>query len=275
MKKTTRRRPTPAPAPARRQSRRPNRRRVALIPRILPFLLVGLLAEFLAALLYSPRFQLKAVALFGNQMASQEVLLQRLAVTAGTPLIKVSPRHLEAALKEEPLLASAQVWQRWPDTLVVQVQERVATMSAKVSGQWWEVDRYGVAFRTVSAPAHTLPMILMRDGITLKPGTVLSESTMKTLQTCLGWSKAHPEFRLASISLESGGKVCLNSDGGMPVRLGTPVQLERKLETLTRLVTDYPEIRAGYDIDYVNLYAWDAPAVLPKTAMATPGHPLL
>lgn len=274
MKKTTRRRSAPA-KPVRRPARGSNRRRVAIIPRILPFAFVALFAEFLAALLYSPRFQLKTVALFGNHMATQEVLLKRLAVDAGTPMVKIFPSRLEEELKKEPVLAGAQVWHRWPDTLVVQVQERRASLAVKAEGQWWETDASGVTFRTVQEPAHTLPQILIRDRVALKPGSMLPAPTLKTLQTCLAWSKAHPEFRLASISLESGGKVCLNSDGGMPVRLGTPVELERKLETLTKLVTDYPEIRAGYDIDYVNLYAWDAPAVLPKTAMAPPGHPLL
>lgn len=274
MKKPTRRRPAPA-APVRRPARRPNRRRVAIIPRVLPFALVALFAEFLAALLYSPRFQLKTVAIFGNHMASQQVLLNHLPVTAGTPMVKIFPSRVVAELEKEPLLAGAQVSHRWPDTLVITVHERTAALAVKAEGQWWEADASGVTFRTIQEPAHTLPQILIRDRIALKPGSVLPEHTLKTLQTCLTWSKAHPEFRLASISLESGGKVCLNSDGGMPVRLGTPVELERKLETLTRLVTDYPEIRAGYDIDYVNLYAWDAPAVLPKAASELPGHPLL
>jgi cell division protein FtsQ len=271
MRKTARRHPVAV----RRPSRRPNRRRVSIPARLLPFAVIGLVAEVGVALFYSPRFELKTVAISGNRMASREVLLQRLNIVPETPLVKLSAAQLQRALEAEPLLAGAQVGQRWPDTLVVQVQERQAAFAVKSGGVWWETDVDGVAFRSVAAPAATLPQILRREGAPLRPGATLSGPTLETLRTCLQWSREHPEFRLASISLESGGKVCLNSDGGMPVRLGTPVELERKLETLTRLVADYPEIRAGYDIDYVNLYAWDAPAVLPKAATETPGQPLL
>jgi cell division protein FtsQ len=190
--------------------------------------------------------------------------------------VKCLPGALEKKLIAEPLLSSAHVGWRWPDTLLVEVTERQPAYAVKSGSAWWEMDARGTLFRAVPGPTPGVPQILDRRARTApKAGEVLPDETLKSLKDCLAWSDAHKEFRLASISLEKGGKLCLNSDGGMPVQLGTPVDLPRKLATLTRLVTDYPEIRAGYDIAYVNLFAWDAPAVLPKKELQPPKEPLL
>jgi hypothetical protein len=272
MKKKPLKKPAYRPAPRRKS----NRRRGNLAATVLPFALIALLAEVGAAALLSPRLQVHSVALSGNVNASREVLLKRLAIAPGTPLVKCLPGPLEKRLVQEPLLSSAHVGWRWPDILTVAVTERKPALVVKASGEWWEMDAQGTLFRPVQSPTPGLPQVLdRRERAAPKAGEVLPAEALQNLKDCLAWSEAHKEFRLASVSLEKGGKLCLNSDGGMPVQLGTPVDLPRKLETLARLVSDYPEIRAGYDIAYVNLYAWDAPAVLPKKELQLPKEPLL
>jgi cell division protein FtsQ len=272
MKKKLSKKPAYRPTPRKKT----NRRRGNLAAQVLPFALILLLAEFGAAALLSPRLQVHNVVFSGNESATREVLLKRLAIAPGTPLVKCLPGALEKRLIAEPLLSSARVGWRWPDTLTVDVTERKPAYMAKVSGAWWEIDRGGTLFRPVPNPTPGLPQILdRRERAAPKAGDVLPAETLQSLKDCLAWSEAHREFRLASVSLEKGEKLCLNSDGGMPVQLGTPVDLPRKLETLARLVSDFPEIRAGYDIAYVKLYAWDAPAVRPKKELPPPKEPLL
>jgi cell division protein FtsQ len=255
--------------------RRTNRRRRSLAAAFLPLALLGLFVELGIALWVSPRFQVKQVMVTGNRLASRARVLKRLNLPARAAMVRCAPGPLERNIETEPLIRSARVRRRWPDILQVEVTERAALVTMRVGSQWWEVDASGIAFRAVGAPAPGVPQVFARDQATLKLGDVIAPARLAQLKAVLGWSKEHPEFRLASVALEPGGKLCLNSDGGMPVRLGTPVELRRKLETLSKLVADYPEIRAGYDIAYVNLYAWDAPAVRPKKAVPASLAPLL
>ena len=72
------------------------------------------------------------------------------------------------------------------------------------------------------------------------------------------------------LAVDGSGKLCLNRGGGLPILLGSGIDLERKLATLTRLLAEHPSLQVGTDIAYVNLYAWDAPALMLRVSGPAP-----
>ena len=266
MRKTRRRAPvrTTPKLGRHRAAPRQRRKRKSLALRVLPLALLALATELFAGLLLSPRLRVCGVRVEGNRVASTEALLDRANVPANFPMVRVNPAELESRLRTEPSIASARAERRWPNMLVLHVAERTAVWSVKAGGIWWDMDASGIAFRGGPNPGRGLPQIVLKQPMALHAGSELPAAMLDPVRTCFDWSRSHPDFRLARIVVDSGGHISLGSEGGMPVLLGSPIDLPKKLETLARLTAHFHEVRAGYDLAYVNLIAWDAPAIRPR-----------
>jgi hypothetical protein len=87
------------------------------------------------------------------------------------------------------------------------------------------------------------------------------------------WAASNPQFPLAKIAVDPGGKLCLNRSNGAEVQLGTGKDLDKKLNALALLIQQRPDVRAG-NFAYMNLYAYDAPALHPRAeSTAAPSSP--
>ena len=246
--------PTPRPAPPRR------RRRRSLAAPLVPLVALALGLEVAAVVLWSPRLQVHRVQVDGNRIARAEDLLDRIDVPCGTPLVQVSPSVLERKLEAEPSVARAEVETRWPDEVAIRITERTPAWNVRTSAGWSQADARGVVFKTVKAPSPRLPKLLLaREN--LAPGTTLPPAMLVPTQACLDWARKQPAVRLAAIEIDGDGKFALRTTTGAALKLGTPVELDRKLATATRLQREKRELFDGSTIEYVNLFMWDAPAV--------------
>jgi hypothetical protein len=127
------------------------------------------------------------------------------------------------------------------------------------------VDETLVAFRKDRTPPPDLPLIVLVDpaGPAPRLGKQIQTPGIQPAKKCLLWAASHPHFPLTKISVDPGGKLCLNRDNGAEVRLGTGKDLDKKLNALALLIQQRPDVRAG-NFAYMNLYAYDAPALHPR-----------
>ena len=256
---------------------RANRRRVNYPRLFLGWATTALVLEVIAAALWSPRLWVKSITIEGNTTVPAERLLARLQVGPRENLVRVSPAGLQKAAEAEPTIEWAEVKRSLPPSVHVFVRERTPWASVKVSGVWYTIDRNLVPFRRGAKPEVRLPLLVL-SGSEAAAAPVLGQPMtapgLADVSRCLAWSASQLDFPLESVQIDPQGKLCLNKVGGLPVFLGSGVDLDKKLKTLALLLETRPELK-GEQPAQINLLAWDAPSVvwrasLPAAPVALP-----
>ena len=277
---------SPSRRPAARLKQRRHRRRGLLLPRrrrnrirpnyaraALRLSLVLLGAACLAAVFFSPRLWVRTVRVEGLRTIGSARVMERLRLRPRTNLVLLPTRQLRAQVEQEPVVAQARIQRRFPDGVIVTIEERQPMALVRMGGVFYTVDQTMVPFRQERTPEPGLPLIDLADdastmGTTKPPvlGKPMAAPGLLDARRCLLWAEARPDFPLAKIVVDPQGRLCLNRSGGAEVRLGTGVDLTKKLDMLALLLWRHADVRDG-NVVYVNLFAHDAPAVLPRSGV--------
>ncbi len=259
---------------ARRRNRiRPNYARAALRLSLLLFVAVSL-----AALFFSPRLWVRTVRIEGLQTISAERIAARLDLRPRTNLVLLPAARLKKAVEAEPAVARAHVRRVPPNSVLVSVEERRPVAVVQTENVFYTIDRALVPFRKSESAEPGLPLIVLGPAA----DTVQDEQTplvplgkrmiapgLPEASKCLTWALGRAsKFPLARIVVDPFGGLCLNRRGGAEVRLGTGADLDKKLSVLDLLLTKREDVLRG-DVSYVNLFAYDAPAILTREAAAS------
>ena len=270
---------------AKQRANRPNHRKVDWARVLLRVATAGLCVEIVAALLFSPRLWVRSVSFAGNATVPTERLAARLAVPANANLLTflTRSRKLLAVLRAEPGVARVLIRPTLAPGLAITVRERTPFAAVKFDsdpGRWYTLDARRVPFRVFDAlPEAGLPLVSVatRGAVSAtsaaKPmlGRVCDAPGLADVGTCLAWATAQgANFPVEKVSIDNAGKLCLNRAGGMKVLLGPGLELSDKLNTLSLLLNKRMDLRgsAPTTIAAVNLYAYDAPALVPRPAVA-------
>jgi hypothetical protein len=257
-----------------------NRKRVNVPRRVLLWASAVLAVECVAALLFSPRLWVRRIIVEGNRVVPAPSIVQRMALGDHTNLIRLPTRRLRSViLAAEPRIGDVEIHRRLPDTVRVVVTERMPWACAQIAdGSCYIIDRDLVPFEAADVPPVGLPLLKLSQA-TVRPalGKPLTEPGLDQVSGCLAWARSRPDFPLDAVSIDADGKLCLNRAGGAIVQLGSARDLDKKLRSLELLLGRRPELRDPARVAYVNLFAYDAPAVYMKPAepagvSVTPGR---
>jgi len=144
-------------------------------------------------------------------------------VRAGLNLLAVRPEKIRAALLAVPVIANAQVGRRLPDTLVVEVAERVAVarLGWPRSGAPLAVDATGHVLGPSSVRA-SLPVVVGVRDKGLRPGDVVQDPMLTDALTLLelcNHEGLRPELAVASIDLGEEERLAVGLTSGETVLL--------------------------------------------------------
>ncbi len=124
------------------------------------FVLVGLVAGAIWLFLFSSVLAVKQVDVQGaDDLLRPEQVRAVSGIEAGEPLARVD---LDAVLARVQALAevrTATVSRQWPDTLVIEVEERVAIAVVDIGGQLRGLDADGVVFDAFKQAPDDLPRV--------------------------------------------------------------------------------------------------------------------
>lgn len=265
----TRVRGTSAASRKRVRRRARNRRRVNL-PRVLLAWASGVLVvECVAALLFSPRLWVKRIVVEGNHDIPAPAILARLKLGDHENIVRLPAARLSQAVLAEPRVETVEIHRRLPDTVRVVIKERTPWACAQLAdGSCYIIDRSLVPFRTADVPPVGLPLLKLSGASQAAPplGRPMSAPGLDQVSKCLAWANARPDFPLDAVSIDSEGKLCLNRAGGAKILLGSGTDLDKKLHSLETLIAQRADLRSASNVAYVNLYAYDAPAVSLRSA---------
>lgn len=276
-----------ATAKRQREKSRQNRKRINWAKALLNTATVILCVEFIAALWFSPRLRIKTVAVEGNVTVPTERLAKRLAIAPDTNILELLYKRgqLLAAVRAEPSVATVTIEPSSYDGLSVVVTERQPFAAVKFDsepGKWYTLDKNRVPFRVFEGlPEANLPLVTVatrgeatgKKAVQPMLGKVCAAPGLSDVGACLAWAKEQGvNFPVEKVTIDNAGKLCLNRVGGMTVLLGPGMDLNEKLGTLSLLLSKRTDLRgsAPTQIAMVNLYAYDAPALVPREDSSQP-----
>ena len=162
-------------------------------------------------------------------------ILEYARVQNGMNLFAVRPELVRESLLSVPVIANAQVGRRLPDTLVIEVAERVAVarLGRPGSGSPLAVDATGHVLGPSSVRA-SLPVILGVRDKGLRPGDVVQDSMLKDALRVLeiaNQAAMRQELVVATIDLSNEEQIDVGLMSGEQVLLSRE-QMEAKLRQL-------------------------------------------
>lgn len=212
--------------------RRAGRRRLHRLVAVVGTALVVTLA---LVALHSPLLAARDVTVTGASRTGREAVLLATGLDRHPPLVDVSARADEAALRRLPWIARAVVTRSWPSSVHVVVTERSPVAEIPVaSGIYALVDPTGRVLEDTAVRVGALALVT---GITAvpRPGGWLPRQDDGLVEV----AGALPEAlvsRVARVVGVAGGQVELHLASGQRVDLGPPTSLGAKMTALTTVL---------------------------------------
>ncbi len=220
---------------------------------------VGLVAAGVWTL-NSPLFSVTSIEISGVVASNAEQVVSEAGVEPGVPLISLDTTSVEEAIETDPRVVSAAVSRNWPQTVVVEVQERFPVAWVVSPAGSVHVAADGVVIE-VGSRAVDAPMVRTFTQEALSPGQAIIDPVV------LGGIEFLDALRadLAEAAVvDATGAELTATVAGFRVRLGFPSEMASKAAVLAAVVDSEPE--EGSEI---TLLAPERPAVLEPSATTT------
>jgi cell division protein FtsQ len=165
------RRPGPGD-PANRRSRRRfarrqwRRRWLAWRLVLVLLLVVVLLGTGAYAVWFSSWLDVEQIEVSGAQNIDADDIRARADIDDGTPLASVDLGRAEARIRSLAVVKDADVSRQWPDTVRIDIEERVAIAVVEIGGRLRGMDADGVVFRDYNRAPPGLPRVQTEVGTT-------------------------------------------------------------------------------------------------------------
>lgn len=128
----------------------------------------------------NPRFELKTINISSDGRLMPEQLREYAGLQAGTNLFRINFDQLRRRLKEVPLVESVTIYRQLPDTLTIQVTERVpmAQIRWKRRALPFLLDRHGVVL-PMTRSGQSLPLIEGQKMEAIRPGDQIDQPAVR------------------------------------------------------------------------------------------------
>lgn len=180
-------------------------------------------------------FQIRQIEVTTDGSLARNLLQEYAQVSPGENLFAVRPQRIRELLLSVPVIANAQVGRRLPDTLIIEVAERVAVarLGRPGAGSPLAVDATGHVLGPSSVRA-SLPVILGVRDVGLRPGDVVKDpmlaDALKVLEIC-NQAAMRRELAVTTIDLGNEERLEVGLATGERVLLSRD-RLEEKLRQL-------------------------------------------
>jgi cell division protein FtsQ len=193
----------------------------------------------------SPLLSVQEIVVAGAPPHLREQVRSESGIAPGEPLVSVRPAEVEAALGDNPWIASSKVTLQWPQRVLIEISPRLPVAWLDEGNGWTLVGEDAVVLESARQAGTELP-ILRAHAELAKLGGLAFLAELGPLQ-----------FPGALVE-ERDGEMWAQV-GGHDVRLGRPVDMEAKARALAALLAR--GVDAGANI---SLIAPTRPAVYPQ-----------
>ncbi len=187
-------------------------------------LAVGL-SVLLAGFLSAEDYTVQSVVVYGNQLAFVDTIVAS-SGALGQPLFWLDTQAVARRVADHPAVAAAEVQAVFPDTVVIELRERVPIVVWQQGAQAVLVDRSGWVIALTDRP--DLPHVEQVEGALPMPGSRLPASVVQgavVLSQRLGQ-------RVRALEYEPRTGISVRLDDGRVVHVGTAERLPEQLRVL-------------------------------------------
>lgn len=165
----------------------------------------------------------------------------------GTSLLKVDTKQLQQRLEADERILEAAVKRRFPQTIVITVQENVGVAAIPYFNSWLEVNQEG---RVLSVTNHfstlNLPIITGLNISVLKVGDSISDLTRWQIASeCLSQLPASLLGQISEINVKDTKSIVFYSRDPLRILIGDSNNLPRKFEALDSMLDRVREDQQG------------------------------
>lgn len=180
-----------------------------------------------------PAFSVQQVDVAGAVRSDVTGALEASGVGEGTPLVLVRSGEVERALAEDPWISSATVGHRFPDTIVVEVTERVPVVNIRSAGRVLVIGDDGVVVSTTTD--QSVPIVDLAGVAPTPTGEVVDDARAAGVSQFIHVLPA-PMVDAGSFEEEAAELWYLLP--GIDIRLGRAVDMEAKAYALEALIAE-------------------------------------
>lgn len=241
----------------------PRRKHRSPVARLRPFrMLIALCAVLVLVALglaaVWPGFDPKTVGVTGNQRVTRSEILDRARIARDQSMWFQSVHAIARRIEAIPYIETASVRRLPPASILIVVRERTPLAVVQSGADAALVDR-GLRVLQAATGAETLPVFLVKPGLTLTPGTFLTESRIVTLRDDYE-SMLVAHVNPQELELDRFGGLVATMRGGIRVLLGDENDFEKKVALvdpiLSQVVTNQRQVAA------IDLRAPAAPVIV-------------
>ncbi|MCW2767212.1 MAG: cell division protein FtsQ [Nocardioides sp.] len=192
-------------------------------------LLVALVVGGLWTVYFSSVLAVQGVEVTGTQTIDAGQVREAAAVPSGRPLARVDLAGIESRVESLAAVKSADVSRKWPDRILIAVEERIAIAVVEIGGRLRGMDASGVVFRDYRRVPAGLPRVVTSSGT---PAEALREAArvISALPAALSTMVDHVEVQTID-------QISLVLRDGRIVRWGSAEQSDEKARVLAKLLS--------------------------------------
>jgi cell division protein FtsQ len=129
-------------------------------------LVIGLTYGFYRYLQVSPHFLVRSLEIRGAELLPDERVRAVAAITAADNVIFLNTNEVQRRLMQLPHVYACSVRRRFPDTIIIEIEERVPVATLLLNNHLLELDNEGMVLRELDPAAeHTGPFITDVSGL--------------------------------------------------------------------------------------------------------------
>ncbi len=214
-------------------------------------------------LMTTPSLAVREIRVGGTRLITPHAVRLDAAQALGKNILALKTSAIALKVEKRPEVKSVEIGRRLPKTIILRVTERTPFVNVTNGSGIWLADARGLPFHRVNAAKKSIPTVMLPAEVTIVAGRKVAHTGLDSAIRCI---ESGPELagRIAKISVDRAGNLCLNIGSDFYVKLGQPIEIPQKMRELTRMLAAQPEI--GDKVEYINLSCYDRPAIKPKPA---------
>jgi hypothetical protein len=208
-----------------------------------------------------PQLKITSVKVRGTNLINSAALAKDVEFAVGRNILIISRRQIASRIAKWPEVKDVTIGRVLPRTLVVRVQERRPYMALTNGSSFWLADETGLPFHQVNRIPKSVPLATFPPEIRVRLGHRITHSDFSDVMRCIQAARAIG-CPVHKISVDRTGNLCLNMGSEFYVKLGQPVEIREKLETVSKILTARPDI--GEKALYIDVSCNERPVWKPK-----------
>ena len=217
-------------------------RRLQIKRRRIVLALIALCVLVLILLFLTPIFNIRSISVEGNQVVTQEQIVEKLQPLIGENLLRTTDGKITKMLQEIPYIDSVDVQKKlFPPSVEVTVTEYTPAAIVRSGGKNLTVSSSLKVLEELNAARNTLPVVTGIEiqsaniGENMNVGNDYKDSTLKTTLRTLEATGLIADIK--EINLNSLTAITMNYDDRITAEFGSQLDLERKIRLFKEAVT--------------------------------------